>query len=68
MRNFLRTVFVHLLAYRCIVVQISLIVVIILTRNYLNSFVMNKTVKCVLEIIKIVASALLGYFGGNAVM
>lgn len=29
---------------------------------------MNKTVKVVLEIIKLVASALLGYFGGNAIM
>lgn len=29
---------------------------------------MSKTVKVVLEIIKLVASALLGYYGGNAVM
>ena len=28
----------------------------------------NKTIKIVLEIIKLVATALLGYFGGNAVM
>ena len=29
---------------------------------------MNKTVKMILEIIKLVASALLGYYGGNAIM
>lgn len=29
---------------------------------------MNKTVKIILEIIKVVVSALLGYFGGSAVM
>lgn len=29
---------------------------------------MNKTVKIVLEIAKLVITALLGYFGGNAVM
>lgn len=68
MLNLLRTVFVRLLEFRCIVVQISLIVAIILTHSYLSSFAMNKTVKCILEIIKIVASALLGYYGGNAVM
>lgn len=28
----------------------------------------NKTIKIVLEIIKLVATALLGYFGGNAVL
>ena len=28
----------------------------------------NKTVKIILEIVKLVATALLGYFGGNAVM
>lgn len=28
----------------------------------------NKVVKIVLEIIKLVATALLGYFGGNAVI
>lgn len=28
---------------------------------------MNKTVKVVLEIIKVVVSAILGYFGGSAV-
>lgn len=28
----------------------------------------NKVVKVVLEIVKLVATALLGYFGGNAVM
>ena len=29
---------------------------------------MNKTVKMVLEIVKIVVSAILGYYGGNAIM
>lgn len=29
---------------------------------------MNKTVKVILEIVKLVATALLGYFGGNAVV
>lgn len=29
---------------------------------------MNKTVKMVLEIVKIVVSAILGYYGGNALM
>lgn len=28
----------------------------------------NKVVKVILEIVKLVATALLGYFGGNAVM
>lgn len=30
--------------------------------------VMNKTVKVILEIVKLVVTALLGYYGGNAVM
>lgn len=30
--------------------------------------VMSKTVKVILEIVKLVATALLGYYGGNAVM
>lgn len=29
---------------------------------------MNKTVKIVLEIVKLIATALLGYFGGNALV
>lgn len=29
---------------------------------------MNKTVKVVLEIVKLICTALLGYFGGNAVI
>lgn len=29
---------------------------------------MNKTVKCILEVVKIVITAVLGYFGGNALM
>lgn len=29
---------------------------------------MNKTVKTVLEIVKLVITAILGYFGGNAIM
>lgn len=29
---------------------------------------MNKTVKIILEIAKLVISAILGYFGGNAIM
>lgn len=29
---------------------------------------MSKTVKVILEIVKLVATALLGYYGGNAVM
>lgn len=29
---------------------------------------MNKTIKVILEIVKLVATALLGYYGGNAVM
>lgn len=29
---------------------------------------MNKTVRLVLEIVKVVVSALLGYFGGNAIL
>lgn len=29
---------------------------------------MNKTLKMVLEIVKIVVSAILGYYGGNAIM
>lgn len=29
---------------------------------------MNKTIKVVLEIVKLVCTALLGYYGGNAVM
>lgn len=37
--------------------------------NFNISLVMNnKTVKIILEIVKLVATALLGYFGGNAVM
>lgn len=28
----------------------------------------NKTVRVILEIVKLVATALLGYFGGNAVI
>lgn len=28
----------------------------------------NKTIKIILEIVKVIASALLGYFGGSAVM
>ena len=30
--------------------------------------IMNKTVKIVLEIAKLVITAILGYFGGNAIM
>lgn len=30
--------------------------------------VMNKTVKVILEIAKLVITAILGYFGGNAIM
>lgn len=41
---------------------------ILLLSNELKLVDMNKTVKVVLEIIKLVASALLGYFGGNAIM
>lgn len=41
---------------------------ILLLSNELKLYDMNKTVKVVLEIIKLVASALLGYFGGNAIM
>lgn len=34
-----------------------------------KSFVlMNKTVKVVLEIVKLVVTAILGYFGGNAII
>lgn len=29
---------------------------------------MNKTIKTVLEIVKLVITALLGYYGGNAVL
>lgn len=29
---------------------------------------MNKTVKVILEIVKLVATALLGYYGGNAII
>lgn len=29
---------------------------------------MNKTLKIVLEIVKIVVTAILGYFGGNAII
>lgn len=29
---------------------------------------MNKTVKIILELAKVIISALLGYFGGNAIM
>lgn len=29
---------------------------------------MNKTVKVILEIVKLVVTALLGYYGGNAMM
>ena len=29
---------------------------------------MNKTVKVILEIVKLIATALLGYYGGNAVI
>jgi len=28
----------------------------------------NKTIKIILEIVKVIVSALLGYFGGSAVM
>lgn len=41
---------------------------ILLLSSELKLYDMNKTVKVVLEIIKLVASALLGYFGGNAIM
>ncbi len=30
--------------------------------------IMNKTVKVILEIAKLVITAILGYFGGNAIM
>lgn len=29
---------------------------------------MNKTVKMILEIVKLVVSAILGYYGGNAIL
>lgn len=29
---------------------------------------MNKTVKMILELVKLVATAILGYYGGNAVL
>lgn len=29
---------------------------------------MNKTIKVVLEIVKLVVTAILGYFGGNAII
>lgn len=36
---------------------------------HLSDFIgMNKSIKIILEIVKVVVSALLGYFGGNAVM
>lgn len=39
--------------------------ILITLSDYLG---MNKTLKVILEIVKLVATALLGYFGGNAVM
>lgn len=40
----------------------------LLSVNPLKCIIMNKTTKVVLEIIKLVIIAVLGYFGGNAVM
>lgn len=41
--------------------------------NYLKIIIlmldiMNKTVKIILEIVKLVVTAILGYFGGNAIV
>lgn len=36
--------------------------------KFLKLLVMNKTVKVILEIAKLIITALLGYFGGNALV
>lgn len=43
-------------------------VILSLRLKLLNLNNMNKTVKFILEAIKLVITAALGYFGGNAVM
>lgn len=39
-----------------------------LNKGFESLVMKNKTVKVILEIVKLVATALIGYFGGNAVM
>lgn len=52
-----------------LILRITVKLIIILLTIILNiEDDMNKTVKVILEIVKLVATALLGYYGGNAVM
>lgn len=56
------------LSYDRIRVIITLQLVTVNRSSFYELVFMHKTVKIVLEIVKLIATALLGYFGGNALV